>query len=586
MPIKLTGGSVYDPTQNLHGACRDLFIRDGVMANDPGPDAKFDAVYDLSGLIVMAGAIDIHSHIAGGNLNTARLLLPEQHRNHMARRLLPSSLRAAPDGAAVPASKFAPGELVNHPFSTAKWSATDIGYRYARMGYTTVVEPAMLPVNALDMHLQMADIPLIDTAALAILGNDDLLLRLMRAKVGQGQINDYVAWTLNATRALGLKVINAGGANAFKSNVREFGLDDIVPDYGVSSRQILQTLQRAACELGVPHPVHVHCNNLGIPGNIDTILATMEAAQGLPMHLAHVQFYAYGKEGARGFSSAAARLLEGFKRHPNITMDVGQVLFGQTVTISGDVIAQYSRRDDASPGKWVMWDAECEGSGGVVPYRYRETSFVNTLQWAIGLELFLLAEAPERLFFTTDHPNGAPFTAYPELIRLLMDAGYRQDCMARMNQDALALTLLPGLKREFSLSEIATMTRSAAARLLGLNDRGHLAPGAIADIAVYDPRGRGKRGNTPGAFAARPSADYRATFADAALVFKRGRLVVRSGEVIARPEGNAQIVQPEFDSRITDTVKRHFDRFYSLKLSQFAVTDADFGERRRFRTLD
>ncbi|QPK61483.1 formylmethanofuran dehydrogenase subunit A [Methylomonas sp. LL1] len=545
MLIKLSGGRIFDPAQNLHDEQRDLFIRDGLMTNDPGRDAKFDVVYDLAGQIVMAGAVDIHSHIAGGNVNTARLLLPEQHRNHMARRL-------------------------NQPFSTAKWSTTDIGYRYARMGYTTVVEPAMLPVNALDVHLQMADIPILDTAALAILGNDDLLLRLMRDKASQSQINDYVAWTLNATRSLGLKVINAGGANAFKSNVRQFDLDDIVPDYGVSSRQILQTLQTAACQLGVPHPVHVHCNNLGIPGNVDTIIATMEAAQGLPMHLAHVQFYAYGNEGAKGFSSAAAQLLEAFNRHPNITMDVGQVLFGQTVTISGDVIAQYSRHADASPNKWVMWDAECEGSGGVVPYRYREASFVNTLQWAIGLELFLLAEAPEQLFFTTDHPNGAPFTAYPELIRLLMDADYRQAYMAHLNQEALALTLLPNLTREFSLSEIATMTRSAAARLLGLHDRGQLAPGAIGDIAVY-----------------KPQADYRAMFADAALLFKNGRLVVKDGEVIARPAGHAQTVQPDFDRHIERDIQNHFDRFYSLKLNNFKIDDVAFNldDNQRFRSV-
>lgn len=555
MLIKLSGGQIFDPAQNLHGEIRDLFVRDDAIVADPGPDARFDAVYDLTGKVVMAGAVDIHSHIAGGNVNTARLLLPEQHRNHMARQL-------------------------NHAFSTAKWSSTDTGYRYARMGYTTVIEPAMLPVNALDVHLQMADIPIIDTAALAILGNDDLLLRLMRAKAGQNQINDYVAWTLNTTRALGLKVINAGGANAFKSNARQFGLDDIVPDYGASSRQILQTLQTAVCQLGVPHPVHVHCNNLGIPGNVDTIVATMDAAQGLPMHLAHVQFYAYGNEGAKGFSSAAAKLLEAFNRHPNITMDVGQVLFGQTVTISGDVIAQYSRHSDASPGKYVMWDAETEGSGGVVPYRYREASFVNTLQWAIGLELFLLVDAPERLFFTTDHPNGAPFTAYPELLRLLMDADYRQECMAQLNQEALALTLLPGLKRELTLDEIATMTRSSAAKLLGLTDRGHLAPGAVADIAVYDPHKRSEQ--TVG-----PRPDYRAMFADAALLFKNGRLVVQNGVVIDRPAGLAQTVTPVYDAGITCTVKQHFDRFYSLKLSQYGINDADFDylDRERFRNI-
>lgn len=557
MLIKLENGSIYDPIQNFHGDIGSVFIQDGQIIADPGADAQFDAVYDLTGKVVMAGAIDIHTHIAGGNVNTARLLLPEQHRNHMARRL-------------------------QHPFSTAKWSATDTGYRYARMGYTTAVEPAMLPVNALDVHLQMADIPILDTAALTILGNDDLLLRLMRDKASQNQINDYVAWTLNATRGLGLKVINAGGANAFKSNVRQFGLDDIVPDYGVSSRQILQTLQTAVCQLGVPHPVHVHCNNLGIPGNVETIVETMDAAQGLPMHLAHVQFYAYGQEGAKGFSSAAAQLLEAFHRHPNVTMDVGQVMFGQTVTISGDVIAQYSRHSDASPGKYVMWDAETEGSGGLVPYRYREASFVNTLQWAIGLELFLLNESPERLFFTTDHPNGAPFTAYPELLRLLMDADYRQHCMSLVNQEALSLTLLPELKREFSLSEVAVMTRSAAAKLLGLNDRGHLAPGAIADIAVYDQD----------KFSTAISSDqakinYQAMFADAALLFKNGRLVVEDGVVVDRPTSLAQTISPDFDQRITHTIQDHFDRFYSLKLSNYAVQDADFEylNQTRFREV-
>lgn len=534
MLCKLTGGTLYDPAQLINGEIRDIFIRDGFIVQDPGANARFDEIHDVSGKVVMAGAVDIHSHIAGGNVNTARLLLPEQHRNHMARRL-------------------------NQPFSTAKWSTTETGYRYARMGYTTVVEPAMLPVNALDVHLQMADIPIIDTAALAIMGNDDLLLRLMRAKASQAQINDYVAWTLHATRALGLKVINAGGANAFKSNVRHFDLDDIVPDYGVSSRQILQTLQRATYALGVPHPVHVHCNNLGVPGNVETVLATMEAAQGLPMHLAHVQFYAYGNEGTRGFSSAAAQLMDGFRRYPNISMDVGQVLFGQTVTISGDVIAQYSRNADASPNKWVMWDAECEGSGGVVPYRYRQTSFVNGLQSAIGLEMFLLAEDPGRVFFTTDHPNGAPFTCYPQLFRLLMDYEYRLASLEKLHPDVAAMTLLKDLKKEFSLYEIAVMTRTAAAKLLGLIDRGHLVPGAIADIAVYTP-----------------NDNKEIMFDRAALVFKNGRMVVRDGEVVEHIRGTAQTIYPGYDPDIKRTIKNHFGRFYSLSLENFTVNDVDF----------
>ncbi len=543
MLIRLNGGRVYDPAQHLNGEIRDIYFRDGVIVDTPEAGAVIDADYDIAGCVVMAGAIDIHSHIAGGNVNTARLLLPEQHRNFVARKL-------------------------GHRFSTSRWSATETGYRYARMGYTTVVEPAILPINALDAHLQMADIPIIDTAGLAILGNDDYLLRLMRSGAPQAQINDYVAWTLHATRCLGLKVINAGGANAFKSNARSFDLDDVVPEYGVSSRHILQTLQRAACEVEIPHPVHVHCNNLGIPGNVDTALATMEAAQGLPMHLAHIQFYGYGNEEDRGFSSAAAKLIDGFKKHPNITMDVGQVLFGQTVTISGDVIAQYSRRNDASPNKWIAWDAECEGSGGVVPYRYKETSFVNSLQWLIGLEIFLLAEDPWRLFFTTDHPNGAPFTMYPYLIRLLMDRDYRLQCLEQLNHEAVSMTLLKDLDKEFSLYDIAVMTRTAAARLLGLPDRGHLRPGAAADIAVY-----------------REQADKAAMFADAELLFKNGRLAVQNSTVVERCSGTAQVVQPLFDHRIERDLQNYYDRFYNLGLANFTVGDVDAGQTdsERFR---
>ena len=68
--------------------------------------------------------------------------------------------------------------------------------------------------------------------------------------------------------------------------------------------------------------------------------------------------------------------------------------------------------------------------GGIVPYRYRQNSFFNAVQFAAGLELFLLIADPWRVFFTTDHPNGAPFTAYPDLLALLMDRDLRAQWLA------------------------------------------------------------------------------------------------------------------------------------------------------------
>lgn len=530
MLTKLAGGKVYDPSQGLNGTITDIYIRDGRIVDDPGPHTRFDEIIDATDHIVMAGGIDIHSHIAGGNVNTARMLLPEQFLGR----------RNECDGLL--------------PVDRACFTTSEIGRFYTEMGYTTVIEPAILPCNARDAHMQMATIPYIDRGGLAILGNDDLLLSLLRDGTGQTKINDYVAWILSATKCLGLKCINAGGGAAFKANVRAFSLDDLVPGYGLSSRQILQALHRAQGQLGIPHPLHVHCNNLGIAGSIDTILATMEAAEGAPMHLAHVQFYAYGNEGPHGFSSAAARLIEGLGKHSNITIDIGQVLFGQTVTISGDVIAQYSHVDHAQPKKWVVWDGECEGGGGVVPFRYRPQSLVNALQWAIGLELFLLAEDPWRVFFTTDHPNGAPFTRYPELIRLLMDREFRLACLDVIHPEARKMTLLGEIKREFTLYEIAIMTRAAPARLLGLPDRGSLQPGSKADVAVYAER-----------------TNPAATFGLCRHLLKEGITIVRDGKLTNNRRGNLLSFEPEFDGAIEATVRQFMDTYSTVSARNFVV---------------
>jgi formylmethanofuran dehydrogenase subunit A len=205
----------------------------------------------------------------------------------------------------------------------------------------------------------------------------------------------------------------------------------------------------------------------------------------------------------------------------------------------------------------VVWHAENEGSGGVVPYHYKQASFINALQWAIGLEIFLLCSDPWRLFFTTDHPNGAPFTRYPDLLRLLMDYDYRMHCLSMLPPDIASMTLLPELKTEFSLYDVAVMTRAAPARLLGLSDRGTLRPGAVADIAVY-----------------REQQDKSAMFAKAEMVFKNGQLVVNEGNICRNQSGQAVVVTTGYDKAIETTVQNYFDRFYSMRLSNYGVPDS------------
>jgi formylmethanofuran dehydrogenase subunit A len=203
---------------------------------------------------------------------------------------------------------------------------------------------------------------------------------------------------------------------------------------------------------------------------------------------------------------------------------------------------------DAAGHRDAGADIECDAGCGVVPFRYREQSFVNALQWAIGLEIFLLVKDPWRVVLTTDHPNGGPFTSYPHLIRLLMDKSFRDEQLARLHPDVAAQSLLPSITRELTLDEIAIMTRSGPARLLGLPDRGHLAPGAAADIAVY-----------------REDANRETMFTAPDHVFKDGVEVASAGRILATPTGGTHFVEPAYDRGIEKRLARYSDESLAVQ---------------------
>jgi len=533
MVIKLSGGKVYDPANKVSGEVRDIYVEDGKIVAAPA-DGRVAETNDVKGRVVMAGAIDPHTHIGGGKMTIARMMIPEDHMKDEVKR---TALTRAGTGHAVPSTMVT-------------------GYRYAEMGYTACFEPAMLPANARQAHMEMGDTPMVDKGAFVMLGSDDYFLRQLAARNEFERIKDYVAWTMHAAQAIAVKVVNPGGISAFKFNQRKLDLDEEHVYYHVTPRQIIVTLARALKELGVVHPLHVHGCNLGIPGNIESTLATIRAAEGLPLHMTHTQFLSYGTEGDRKFSSGAARLAELVNKTPNVSIDVGQVLFGQTCTASGDSMRQYAIGKSAHPKRTVIMDIECDAGCGVVPIRYRDKSFVNAMQWVVGLETFLLVEDPWRMFLTTDHPNGAPFYTYPHLIRLLMDKGFRDDMLQKINPDAAAMSILPTITRQYSLDEIAIITRAGPARSLGLRDRGHLGVGACADITVY-----------------RDNADREAMFKTPELVFKNGELVVKNGKVVKVAQGATHVARPAYDRSIEGPLKSYFDRYLTVRMENFKLAD-------------
>ncbi|HEC58724.1 MAG TPA: formylmethanofuran dehydrogenase subunit A [Methylophaga sp.] len=530
---KLTGGRIYDPAHGVENEVRDIYILDGRIVKRPD-GIRIDEEIDVRGKVVMAGAIDMHTHIGGGKVNIARTMLPEDHA----------------------ADVIARTELMRSGCGHAAPSTLTAGYRYAEMGYTAGFEPAILPSNARQAHMEMHDTPIIDKGGYVMLGSDDFLLRMMAANKDQESINNYVAWTMTHSQAVGLKVVNPGGINAFKFNQRKLDLDEKNQFYGVTPREILLRLARAVNELGVPHPLHVHGCNLGVPGNMDTTLDTIQGIEGLPMHMTHIQFHSYGTEGDFKFSSGSAQIAEAINKHKNVTVDVGQILFGQTVTASGDSMRQFAAHPHSHPNKWVCMDIECEAGCGVVPFKYKDQSYVNALQWMIGLETFLMVDDPWQVFLTTDHPNGAPFTSYPHLIRLLMDKTFRNDILSTLHPEAQKASHLASLEREYSLYEIAIMTRAGAAKLVGLADRGHLGIGGAADITVYtDDADREKMFSTP---------DY---------VFKDGTMVVKDGNLIEVTWGTTHVVKPEYDISIEKSLKPYFDRYHTQKMGNFKISN-------------
>jgi len=534
--LRISGGTVYDPANGVDGEVRDVCIEgERIVAELPSNVPRLDA----RGMIVMPGGVDIHAHIAGSSVNQGRRLLPEQH---------------ATDP--VPAPRLADGATARSGTAGTIPSTFTTGYRYAGLGYTTVMEAAVAPLAARHAHAELDDTPIIDAGCFVLLGNDEYLLRQLAA--GElARARQYVAWLLGATRAYAIKVVNPGGIARWKSGGTERdvrGIDDPVGSSSVTPRKILEVLAGVANTLELPHPVHIHCNNLGQPGNVATTLQTMQALAGQRAHFTHLQFHSYGGERGKGWKSAARDVIEHVNAHPGISADVGQVMFGPATTLTADAPVEHLLY--ASTGrKWVNVDIELETGCGIVPYAYRQQAAVAALQWAVGLELFLLARDPWRVVLSTDHPNGGSFLSYPQLIRLLMDRTYRDEQLKRVNQKLLAgSALLDGLAREYTLSEIAIVTRAGPARLLGLKSKGHLGAGADADVTIY-----------------KDHPDRAQMFATPRHVIKGGTIVVEEGQLRRAPPGRRLAVRPEYDAAVTKDLKRFFQDYACVSFENYGA---------------
>jgi formylmethanofuran dehydrogenase subunit A len=127
---------------------------------------------------------------------------------------------------------------------------------------------------------------------------------------------------------------------------------------------------------------------------------------------------------------------------------------------------------------------------------------------------------------------------------------------------------LKDIIRELSLSDIAQVSRTSAANILGLEDKGHLGVGADADVAIYEFK-------TP---LDNLNVDFKAIekgFSNAKYTIKDGEIVYQGGKIVASPQGRTYRVKAEvpesWTNSIQDAIEERFRLFYTVNLNNYAI---------------
>ena len=555
--IIIKSGFIVDPTQKMDGVIGDVAIKDGKIVDKVSSSAK---VIDAKGKVVMAGGVDVHSHVAGPKVNAGRLMRPED------------KLRAG-----ISRSNMAQknGYRMESGFSIP--SVFKTGYEYARMGYSFVMEAAMPPLLAPHVHEEIHDTPIIDEAALPVFANNWFVMDYLK----KGEVENtaaYIAWLLRATKGFGVKCVNPGGTAAWGWGLNCLNLDDQVPYFEITPREIITGLLQANEYLGLPHSMHIHQNDLGNPGNYKGTIESLKISEGVKtknkfgreqvMHSTHLQFHSYKGTGWGDFESGAKEVMDYVNKNKTLTVDTGNVTLDETTTMTADGPFEHHLHG-LNHLKWVNVDVELETAAGVVPYVYDPNIKVCDIQWAIGLELALFAKDMNRTFITTDHPNAGPFTRYPRVIKWLMSKKAREAVLDsfKHKDKVIEATHLHTLDRELSLFEIAQMTRSGPAKCLGLGSYyGGLAPGMGGDVMVLDLNYK----DMP-----KDPEKIEAAFQRAACFVKSGEIVVKDGEVVSNGHKKTVWVNAKMpeNPQVMRDIAQSFTKDYTVNLINYTVRD-------------
>ena len=544
----LRNGVVIDPVNGIRGEKMDLFIKEGKIVESL-KERKAKTI-DVSNKMIMPGGIDIHAHIADGKVNVGRAFRPEDHQSYVMEK---TDITRSGSG-----------------FSTPSTFMT--GYLYAKMGYTTAFTPAVPPLTAKHTHAELNDTPIIDKGTYTLCDGNWFVMKFIK----NGDIEkcaSYISWLMKATRSFAIKVVNPGGTEAWGWGDDVRSMDDEVPNFEITPKELIEGLIEVNEYLDLPHSVHLHTINLGRPGNYINAIETIKIPKTInknrqTLHMTHLQYYCYGGGDWNSLYSKAQNVADAVNKSKNVVVDTGSITLDPTTTMTADGPMEYYLQS-LTHLKWANCNVEGETSMGMTPFDYSPKMYAPTIQWAIGLELPLLIKDPQKVMITTDHPNGGPFFHYPRLVAWLMSRKFREETLKGAHIGAEKKTDISAIEREYTFDEIAISTRAAPAKALGLEQyKGNLSVGSQGDVSIFDLDPRNIDGN-----------DYKEIeekLSRAFYTIKDGNIVVKDGKIVDTHNGSTFWVNPPQDKEVENSLLSELDYFfkknYSVSLASYPVS--------------
>ena len=418
MKIKIEGGILYDSKNSINGEQQDIYIEDGIIVDG---FSKPDKTIHAKSKAIMAGGIDIHSHIATYGLNLLR---------------------------------------ATHGFYLPR----EIGHIYAKMGYTHVNEPFMTQYTASYVHHELSSIPIVDTSAFLVLNIKDLDRKIKSTRYIE-EVERIIPVIMSRTKAIGLKIYEPFVRYAQRMYIMKNVKAAKVLSFfsGMNRENIPKIILHSSSELfkeEIENPSLFHFSHIG---------STLEDEDIYRKVLTYLD----------GGASADLGLFD-FEENPRISP--------RRLTehkLCGVVDMDFSEPISFSRGK--IQDI-------TPPF--------------LALKL-ALSEPGKHISFSSDSPTNARLESYPKILSWLMSIDNRKD---------LFKTDLPDF--EYTLFEVARITRQNPADILGLSNKGHLGVGAQADIAIYDIHNRTK------------ADELEPRFKECAYLIKGGEVVIEDHRIV------------------------------------------------------